>query len=108
MVKRYVKDEAREKAVEAIVGKMEPPKPEPVYAKPQEPDVSLDDIANRIVLALDRATKHLLESVSAGDVSREVIGALKDCEAMHRELAKKEKDFLDNASDEQLEKMLKK
>lgn len=72
------------------------------------PDVNLDDIAKRIVLALDRATKELLTQISSGDVSREVIGALKDCETMHRELAKKEKDFLDSASDEQLESLLKK
>lgn len=73
-----------------------------------DPDISLDDIAKRIVTALDRATKELLTQITSGDVSREVIGALKDCEAMHRELAKKEKEFLDSASDEQLEKLLKK
>lgn len=72
------------------------------------PDVSLDEVAKRIVLGLERATKHLLDLISAGNVSREVIGALKDCETMHRELAKKEKDFLDSASDEELESLAKK
>jgi len=71
-------------------------------------DISLDDIARRIVKALDRATRNLLDAISTGDISRETIGALKDCEAMHRELSKKEKDFLDKASDEELEKLLKK
>jgi hypothetical protein len=79
---------------------------EPTLKLPN-PDVNLDDIAKRIVVALDRATKELLTQISSGDVSREVIGALKDCEAMHRELAKKEKDFLDGASDEQLKNLLK-
>lgn len=83
-----------------------PPVPPVSLIEVDESEVSLDDIARRIVSALNRATKHLLEQITAGDVSREVIGALKDCEAMHRELAKKEKEFLDNASDEQLQKMV--
>ncbi len=87
-----------------IYSKAQEAKPAPALP---EPDVSLDDIAKRIVTALNRATKHLLDQISGGDVSREVIGALKDCEAMHRELSKKEQEFLDSSSDEQLEKMLK-
>jgi len=82
-------------------------KPNTLEQDDSKDDISLDDIAKRIVLALDRATKQLLTSITAGDVSREVIGSLKDCETMHRELAKKEKEFLENASDEQLQKLLK-
>lgn len=85
----------------------EPAKPIPEAPVPvKDPDVSLDDIARRIVLSLDWATRQLLEKVKSGEVGREVIGALKDCETMHRELAKKEKEFLENATDEQLERLL--
>jgi hypothetical protein len=66
---------------------------------------SLDEINEVIVLALARAVKKLAEKVVSGDISREVIGALKDCESMHRELAKKEKDLLAGLSDEDLEKL---
>jgi hypothetical protein len=66
---------------------------------------SLDEINEIIVLALARAVKKLAEKVVANDVSREVVGALKDCESMHRELAKKEKELLAGLSDEDLEKL---
>ena len=72
------------------------------------PDVSLDDIGKRIITALDRAVKHLTTAVTGGDVSREVIGALKDCSTMVKDMKRDEKDFLSEKTDEQLEEMLKK
>lgn len=76
---------------------------EPPFQVP-EPN-SLDEIGEVIILALARAVKRLTEKIVAHDVSREVIGALKDCESMHRELSKREKEFLANLSDEDLEKL---
>lgn len=76
---------------------------------PPLPDIpepgTLDEIGEVIILSLARATKRLLLKISADDVSREVIGALKDCEAMHRELSKKEKEYLASLSIEDLEKL---
>lgn len=66
---------------------------------------SLDEINEVIVLSLARAVKHIGQKIVSGDISREIIGALKDCESMHRELAKKEKELLAGLSDEDLEKL---
>jgi len=72
------------------------------------PDVSLDEIGKRIIIAMDRATRQLLTSISSGDVSREVIGALKDCQSMYKDLRKDEKEILEGMSDEDIEKALSK
>lgn len=80
----------------------------PVLSDSPSPDVSLDDIGKRIIVAMDRATKTLLESITAGDVSREIIGALKDCQTMYKDLRKDEKDLLASMSDEDIDKMLTK
>jgi hypothetical protein len=67
---------------------------------------TLEEINEVIILALGKAVKKLAEKViEENDVSREVIGALKDCEGMHRELAKKEKELLAGLSTEDLEKL---
>lgn len=84
-----------------------PPTVVPTSSTP-DPDVSLDDIGKRIIVAMDRATKVLLSKISADDVSRETIGALKDCQIMYKDLRKDEKDLLESLSDEDLEKLIKK
>lgn len=66
---------------------------------------SLDEVGEVIILALSRAVKKLAEKIVADDVSRETIGALKDCEAMHRELSKREREFLSSLSNDELEKL---
>ena len=71
------------------------------------PKLSLDEIGNQIIVGLDIAVRHLLKAIEAGDVSREVIGALKDCQVMLKDLKKDEKDFLAGVSDKELEDMLK-
>ncbi len=83
--------------VKCVPGKVEPP---PV--KIPEPS-SLDEIGEVIILNLARAVKFLGEKILEGDVSREVVGALKDCEGMHRELNKREKEWMAALSDEDLE-----
>jgi hypothetical protein len=72
-----------------------------------EPELSLDDIAKRVIQALERATKHLLEAISKGDVDRDTIGALKDCASVLKDLRKDEKELLESLSDEDLEKVAK-
>lgn len=80
-----------------------PPSPPPTEIVP-EPG-SLDEIGETIILALSRAVRKLTQKIVGDDVSREVIGALKDCESMHRELYKREKEFLAGLSDEDLAKL---
>ncbi len=70
-------------------------------------DVSIDDLLKKGLLGIERAIKHLLESITAGNVDREVIGCLKDCMTMLHELKRKEKEILDSLTDEQLDKLLK-
>jgi len=82
--------------------------PEPVEVPVSVDDVALDDIGRRIVTALNRATKTLLANITAGSVDRDTIGALKDCSMMLKDLKKEESDYLSNASEEQLEKLLTK
>ncbi len=83
--------------------------PQPRMAEPPPISIpepgSLDEIGDVIILALSRAVKRLTERVVAGDVSREVIGALKDCEGMFRELSKKEREWLKGLTDEQLSQL---
>lgn len=67
---------------------------------------SLDEIGEMIILALARAVKNLLSDIKSMDkVDRNSVAALKDCEAIYRELSKREKEFLANLSDEDLEKL---
>jgi len=74
---------------------------------PNIPDPgSLDEIGEMIILALARAVKNLLVNIrSMEKVDRDSVGALKDCEVIYRELSKREKEFLANLSDEDLEKL---
>lgn len=69
------------------------------------PDISLDELSKRIIIALDRATKTLLVNISAGDVSRDTLGSLKDTFIMIKDLKKEEKEFLDSLTEEQLIKL---
>lgn len=73
-----------------------------------DPDVSLDDIGKRVIVALDRATKTLLQAITAGSVDRDTIGALKDCSMMLKDLKKDEKDYLESLTDEEIESRLSK
>jgi hypothetical protein len=66
------------------------------------PNLSLDEIGKLVITALDRAVQHLLKKVTAGEVDRDVVGALKDCSMMLKDLKKDERDFLDSLTDEQL------
>lgn len=79
--------------------------PPPLALNISEPH-SLDEIGDVIIVALGRAVSTLAKKiVNEGNVSRDVIGALKDCESMHRDLSKKEKEFLASLSDEELAKL---
>jgi hypothetical protein len=86
-----------------------PPSRKIEESPPKEPHIpipeSLDEIGDVITLALARAVRTLAQKIAGDDVSRETIGALKDCESMHRELSKKEKEFLSGLSDEDLKKL---
>jgi hypothetical protein len=99
-MKKYVCDGIKDEQG-AYLPKARKPEEAPAFDVP-EPG-SLDEIGEVIILALGRATRKLLLKIVGDDVSREVIGALKDCEAMHRELSKKEKEFLAQLSNEDLE-----
>lgn len=69
---------------------------------------TLDEIGQTIIFALGRATDILSKMINEEcDVSRETMGSLRDCEAIHRELYKKEKELLESLTDEDLDKLLK-
>jgi hypothetical protein len=85
----------------------EPGVPKPPASLPLD-DVSLDEIAGRIITSLNRASRHLLENITAGSVDRETIGALKDIAAVLKDLRKEEKDILEQLTDEELDKMIRK
>lgn len=79
--------------------------PEPL---PSLVDVSIDDLLGKGLLAVERVMKSILTEASSGNPSREAVMNLKDCMAILWELKKKERDFLDNLTDEELERMTKK
>jgi len=83
------------------------PKPRTEPDSAPNPDVSLDDIGRRVIIAMDRASKILLETISAGNVDRDTIGALKDVSMMLKDLKKEEKDYLESLTDEQLNSLTK-
>ena len=76
-------------------------------AKPNE-NISLDAIGKNIITALDMAVGTILGCIEGGRVDRETVGALKDCQAMLKDLKKDERDFLDSLTDEQLAELGKK
>lgn len=83
-------------------------KPEQVPPTTQLSDTSIDDLLQLGLEAIRRAMKAIMVDISTGLPSRETIQNLKDVMSMLKDLKKEEKDFIDQASDEQLEKMSKK
>lgn len=81
-----------------------------ILARPTipDPEVSIDELLKQSLTGLSRAVRHINGEISAGNVSREVIGNLKDVVAMLNELRKKEQEILATMSDEDLEKLITK
>lgn len=77
-------------------------------SKTEQPtDVHIDALLEECLRVLKKAVQDIKVEVGLGSPSREVIMNLKDVTTMLWDFKKKEQEFLDNASDEQLEKMLK-
>lgn len=83
-------------------------KSEEVPPTPESNDISIDDLMKAGLQALRGTMKAIMSDVNTGLPSRETVQNLKDVMSMLKDLKKEEKDFLDQASDEQLEKMSKK
>ena len=72
--------------------------PTPAPKEPETPvlddnEVSLDKMSRRVLRSLEWATRNIEHAMKHGDISRETIGSLKDCQTMIRELKKEEKDY---------------
>lgn len=87
----------------------------PPVAKEVEPlpglddsEVSLDKMSRRVLRSLEWATRNIEHAMKHGDISRETIGSLKDCQIMIRDLKKEEKDYIDSLTDEQLNELASK
>lgn len=85
----FTREEAKEK-----------PSPEPT-------DISIDDLLRRGLRAVYGLMRAIEADIGTGAPSRDTVMNLKDANNMLWEFKKKEQEFLDSASDEQLEKMLK-
>lgn len=68
--------------------------------------LSIDQLLGKGLYTLDLLMKTLLEEVSTHTYDRETVMNLKDAMSMLHELKKKEKDLLDNMSEEELQDFL--
>lgn len=80
----------------------------PQATEPFSTDVSIDDLLGKGLAALDRLMKVIMMDISTGAPERDTVMNLKDVMAMLHELKKKEKELLENLSDEELESLIKK
>lgn len=80
----------------------------PISIESPAEDISIDNLIGRGLVALDRLMKVIMTDISTGLPNRDTVQNLKDCMAMLHSLKEKEKDFLDNLSDDELEKLIKK
>lgn len=71
-------------------------------------DISIDDLLKRGLRALYGLMRAIEADIASGAPERDTVMNLKDANAMLWEFKKKEQEFLDGISEEQLEKMLKK
>lgn len=78
--------------------------PEQVKVQAPDPDLSLDDILKRQLLALNRVTVQLTTRSASGDMTKDEIQSLATCIKVTLELKAKENELLDTLSDEELEK----
>lgn len=79
----------------------------PPTPAPEPSDVSIDDLLKAGLQAIRGSMKAVMADVNTGMPSRETIQNLKDLMGLLRELKKEEKDLLDNLSEEELEKLIK-
>lgn len=76
----------------------------PLAIKEPDPEVSLDDILGKQLLALARVTKQLVMASSGGGMTKDEIQSLATCIKVTMDLKAKEKELLDTLTDEELEK----
>ena len=83
----------------------EPDAPTPA---PEPSDISIDDLMKAGLQAIRGSMKAVMSDVNTGMPSRETIQNLKDLMSMLRDLKKEEKELLDNLSEEEIEKLIRK
>lgn len=71
-------------------------------------DISIDELLKRALRSIYGLMAVIETDISLGIPSRNTVMNLRDANMMLWEYKKKEKEFLDSATDEQLEKLLKK
>lgn len=72
---------------------------------PKPSDIDLDDLLDKQTLILYRETKNLLIESSKGLLSPAASGSLERVMKLTAELRKRQKELLENLSDEELEKL---
>jgi len=71
-------------------------------------DFSIDDLIKRGIRSIYGILKAVESDVGSGSPSREMVQNLKDVMTLLKDLKKEEKEFLENLSDEELQKLVKK
>lgn len=82
--------------------------PEPVVKETIPTDISIDDLLKRGLRAIYGLMRAIEADIASGAPDRDTVMNLKDANAMLWDFKKKEQEFLDSVSEEQLERMLKK
>jgi|SRR5579859_6734086 len=80
-------------------------KPPKKHRDPKASDISLDDLMDKHLLLLYRETRMLLEESSGGKLSKDSANSMRENMKLIVELKKKEKELLDNLSNEELEEL---
>ena len=80
--------------------------PVPPKKKSQASDISVDDLLKGGLQAIKGIMKVVSQEINTGMPSRDTVMNLRDCMNMLYELKKKEKEFLDSMTDEELEKLV--
>lgn len=73
-----------------------------VNIKPALTDLSIDQLLNKGLLAIQRVVEAALKDASTGCPQREHVMNLKDCMGMLHELKKKEQELLDEMDEDEL------
>lgn len=108
MTKRYVKDTvAQPEGVKDSNGIFLPPTPKTEIKDPPKSDINLNDLLDSHLLLLYRQTRALLiASAQNGLLGKDESHCMRENLKLIMELKKKEKELLDELSDEEIERLI--
>ena len=99
---RRIIDPAKEKIVDALVEACMAE----THVKPLPEPGGLDDILKRQLVGLARLTQHIVTEISIGTITKDTPQQLATCIKITMELKSKERELLQDLTDEELEKKL--